>query len=198
MKPQMTVWTRRVGFVAAALLAGSAFADEGPRYTYGEIDYQRINPDNFDDDANAGAAEVSLAVARHVHVFAGYSYGQVDTRGITVDLQSAEGGAGLNFPLSKTIDVVAEAAYLWAKVDADRFGSADDSGYGLKAGLRAMVTPKLELNGGVAYTDVSGSETAGYVGAVYNFTNAVAMTLGVSASKDATTYGGGLRVYFGG
>ena len=198
MNTQTMSWMRGVAFVAAAVSATSAFAGEGPRYTYVEVGYQRINPDNFDDDANAGALEGSVAVADHVHLFAGYSYGQVDTAGTTVDLESAEGGAGLNIPLTKTVDVVADAAYLWAKVHADRFGSADDDGYGLRLGLRAMVTPKLELNGGASYTDVSGTEWAGYAGAAYNFTDAFAVTVDVSAGQDATSYGAGVRFYLGG
>jgi outer membrane protein with beta-barrel domain len=190
-------WLRGVTFAAAAVSAASAFAGEGPRYTYVDVGYERINPDNFNDDADAGALAGSLAVANNVHVFAGYSYGRLDTRGISVDLESAEAGAGLNFPLTNTMDIVAEAAYLWAKVDADQFGSEDDDGYGVQVGLRAMLTPKFELNGGVSYTDVSDSETAGFLGAVYSFTDVFAMTAGVSVGQDVTSYGAGVRFYLG-
>ena len=60
-----------------------------------------------------------------------------------------------------------------------------------------MLTPKFELNGGATYTDVSSSESAGFVGAVYNFTDMFAVTLGASIGQDATTYGTSVRLYFG-
>ena len=197
MKAQPMNWLRGVTFAAMATSALPAFASEGPRYTYVELGYERINPDNFNDDADAGALSGSLAVADNVHVFAGYSYGQLDTSGISVDLESADGGVGFHFPLSNTVDVVAEVAYLYAKVDADQFGSEDDTGYGVNVGLRAMLTPKFELNGGVSYTDVSDSETAGFAGVVYSFTDMFAVTAGVSVGQDVTSYGAGVRLYLG-
>jgi len=183
MNARTMIWARSAAFAAAALTAASAFAgeSEGPRYTYVELGYERVNPDHIDDDLNAGSVNGSLAVTDHVHLFAGYSYGEVDTAGTTLDVQSAEGGAGLNFPLTKKVDVVADAAYLWSKVHADRFGSADDNGYGLSLGLRAMVTPKLELNGGASFSDTSGTEWSGYVGGAYSFTRVFAVTVDVAA-----------------
>jgi len=194
---KITTWTRHAGFVAAALLAGSAVAAEGPRYTYGEIGYSRVDFDNFSDDADVFGLGGSLAVSDRVHLIASYSNGTIDTSNINIDLETAEVGAGINYPLNNTVDFVADAAYVWAKADANHgFGSQDDDGYALSVGLRAMLTPQFELNGGGTYADVSDDNTALYVGAVYNFTNMIAMTGNVSIGDNATAYGVGLRLYF--
>jgi hypothetical protein len=196
MRNQNTLWARRAGFVAAALLAGSAAAGEGPRYTYGELGYSRVDFDNFSEDADLFNASGSLAVTDRVHLIAGYSNGSIDGSGVNVDLESATIGAGVNFPLNEKIDLVADAAYAWAKVDANNFGSDSDDGYALNVGLRAMLTPQFELNGGGTYVDISDDNTAAYVGAVYNFTDMFALSGNISVGDNATAYSAGLRLYF--
>jgi hypothetical protein len=196
MQNKNTLWARRAGVVAAALLAGSAVAGEGPRYTYGELGYSRVDFDNFSEDANLFNAAGSLAVTDRVHLIAGYSNGSIDGSGVTVDLESATIGAGVNFPLNEKIDLVADAAYAWAKVDANKFGSNSDDGYALNVGLRAMLTPQFELNGGGTYVDIANDDTAAYVGAVYNFTDMLALSGNISVGDNATAYSAGLRLYF--
>src|SRR4051794_2247910 len=176
MRLNNVVWMRRAGFIAAALIAGSAAAAEGPRYTYGEVGYSRVDFDNFNEDADVFGAGGSLAVSERVYLVAGYSYGTIDASGFDIDLENAAAGVGMHFPLNDTVDLIGEAAYEWAKIDIDNFGSEDDDGYGLKVGLRAMLTPQFELNGGGTYVDISDDETAFYVGAVYNFTEMFAVT----------------------
>ncbi len=78
----------------------------------------------------------------------------------------------------------------------DDFNSQDDDGYAIRAGIRAMLTPQFELNGGGSYVDVSDDDTALYVGAVYSFTDMFAVTGNVSVGDNATAYGVGLRLYF--
>ncbi len=190
------LWARCAGVVAAALLAGSAVAADGPRYTYGEIGYSNVDFDNFSEDAELFNAAGSLAVTDRVHLIAGYSNGSIDASNVNVDLESATIGAGLNFPLNPTVDLVADLAYAWAKVDANNFGSEDDDGYAVNVGLRAMLTPQFELNGGGTYVDISDDNTALYVGAAFNFTHMFALTGNVSVGDNATAYSVGVRLYF--
>jgi hypothetical protein len=188
---------RPFGFAAVALVAGSAVAAEGPRYTYGEIGYERVDFDNFSDDADVGSIGGSLAMTDNLYLIAAYSYGKIDNSGIDVELDNFDAGIGFHFPLADRVDFIAEAAYAWAKVDVDGFGSEDDDGVALRAGVRAMLTPEFELNGGGTYVDISGDDqTAGYVGVVYNFTPMVAVTGNITVGDDATSYGIGLRMYF--
>jgi hypothetical protein len=178
------------------LLAGSAAAREGPRYTYGELGYARVDFDNFSEDADLFGANGSLAVSDQIYLIAAYSDGSIDGNGFDIDLKQAEAGVGLHFPLNSKVDFTADASYVWAEVDAHRFNSQDDDGYAIRAGIRAMLTPQFELNGGGSYVDVSDDNTALYVGAVYNFTDMFAMTGNVSVGDNATAYGVGLRLYF--
>jgi hypothetical protein len=189
----------RAGLVTAALLAGATAmaSDSGPRYTYGEIGYSHVDFDNFSEDANVWGANGSFALSDQVYLTGSYSEGTIDNSPFDVNLDTAQFGAGMHFPMSPTVDLITEAAYLWEKVDVDHVGSADDDGFGLRVGVRAMVTPQFELNGGATYTDInSNDETTGYVGTVYNFTNMFSMTTGLSFNNDATAYGAGLRLYF--
>jgi len=198
MRKEVLIWIRRAGFAAAMVLAGSAAASEGPRYTYGELGYSQIDFDNFSEDADVVSADGSLAVSDLIYLIASYSYGTIDASGFDVDLTTVNAGAGLHFPLNQTIDFVADLSYIWAEIDADNFSSQDDDGFGLRAGLRAMLTPQFELNGGGTYVDVSDDETALYVGAVYNFTDMFAVTGNVTVGDNATSYGIGMRLYFDG
>jgi len=198
MLTRVAHWIRPVGFVAAAAFAGSAAAaSEGPRYTYAEADYARVDFDNFSDDANVFAAGGSFGVTEMLYLVGGYSYGRIDTNGPDVDLQNFDAGLGLHIPLDSKVDLIAEVAYAWAKVHVDSFGSEDDDGVAFKAGIRAMLSPEFELNAGGTYVDISGNDsTAGYVGGVYNFDDALAVTGTILVGDDATSYGIGLRYYF--
>ncbi len=196
MSKKVSIGSQRAGLAAAVLLAGSALASEGPRYTYGELGYSQVDFDNFNEDADVFGAGGSLAVSDRIYLIASYSYGNVDVSGFDIDLNTAQVGAGLHFPLNSTVDFIVDASYVWAEIEADGFDSQDDDGYALRAGLRAMLTPQFELNGGGSYADVSDDDTALYVGAVYNFTDMFAVTGNISAGDNATAYGIGARFYF--
>ena len=63
MSQKVSMWTRRAGLVAAMLVAGSAVANEGPRYTFGEIGYSQVDFDNFSEDAEMFGANGSPAAS---------------------------------------------------------------------------------------------------------------------------------------
>jgi len=185
---------------AAALLAASlalpALA-EGPRYTYGELGYQRVDFDNFSEDEDAGYLSGSLGLNDRLFLFGDGSYGTIDVSGSDIDVTTIDAGLGMHLPLNDKVDFVASVAYVYVDVDSNRFNnSQNDDGYALRGGLRAMVTPKLELNGGATYVDVDDDNTSAYFGAVYSFTEAFAVTGNVDVGDNATTYGVGLRLYF--
>jgi Outer membrane protein beta-barrel domain len=195
----MQTTTRRLTGAAALVAAGlalPALAAEGPRYTYGELGYQRVDFDNFSEDADVGFLDGSLALTDQLFLEAGYSYGQIDTSGTDIDIDTAQAGLGVHFPLNEKVDFVVDGAYVWTKVDAGSFGDEDDDGYAIRGGLRAMLTPKFELNGGASYVDISDDNTSAFIGAVYSFTDALAVTGGVDIGDNATAYSVGLRLYF--
>ncbi len=186
----------------AALFALPAVGAEGPRYTYADIGYVDLDVDDvsgFDIDGDGFSIAGSVALADNWHIFAGYDDAELDVDGGeglsgSVDLQDLSIGVGFNTGVTDTIDFVAR---LWF-VDRD-LEFFDDNGYGLGAGVRAMVMPKLELNGAIEYTDIGDFEddTALVLGGVYNFTDVFAATAGVTFSDDITQYGIGVRAYFG-
>jgi hypothetical protein len=181
-----------------AMLSLPALAAEGPRYTYGELGYQRVDFDNFSEDEDAGYLNGSLALDDRLFLVADGSYGTIDASGTNIDITTLDAGLGFHIPLNPKVDFVAQVAYVWWKVDAGNFGDDDNDGVGLRGGLRAMVTPKLELNGGAEYVDLSGGDdnTSAYFGAVYNFTEVLAVSGKVDVGDNLTTYGVGIRMYF--
>jgi Outer membrane protein beta-barrel domain len=196
----MRITTHGLTGAAALLAVGLALPAlaEGPRYTYAELGYQRVDFDNFSEDEDAGYLAGSLGLNDRLFLAADASYGTIDVSGNDIDVTTIDAGLGMHLPLNETVDFVAGVAYVYVDINTDRYNiSQDDDGYALRAGLRAMLTPKLELNGGATYVDISGDDnTSAYFGAVYSFTDAFAVTGSIDVGDNATTYGVGARLYF--
>jgi len=183
--------------VGASLMAGVCLADDGPRYTFAEIGYSHTEIDDFDADGEMIGISGSIALTDMVHMFASFDDGELDgDGGNDPDITTTMVGAGVNYAISPTMDLVGQVAWVMYEIDAGAF-DADEDGIALAGGIRAMVSPQFELNGGITYVDVDDSdETSLVVGAVYSFTDMVAGTADVSFGDDTTTYGIGLRIYF--
>lgn len=181
------------GAVAAMLAAGGAMADDGPKYTYLEGGYGWIDIDGLNEDGDGFNLGGSLGVTDMVFLFVDYADSEFDNN---VDFSLTEVGIGGNFELSPTTDLVGKVAWVSADLDTNGFGSLDEDGYGLSLGVRAMMTPQFELNGGVSYIDIDDADdTALEIGAVYSFTDVFAVTANASFGDDFTTYGIGIRAY---
>jgi len=214
---------------AAGLLSGqAALADAGPRYTYVEGGWQFVEltgtgiPGDDSPDGDGFFGGGSYAVTDLFHVFASYGEATLDVRssdpGILntdVDLTQLNVGAGINYGVTDSIDVVARAAWVDTDVDVDAGGSSSESGYRLEAGVRGMATPSIEINGGLSYADAgslqfreAGSsdgvssnvsdKLAVRVGAFYNIVDWLAVGVDGSFSGDTKFYGATVRAYFGG
>jgi len=199
MRLKTSVWARGTALLATALFTGSVLASEGPRYTYGDIGYSRVDFDDLNNDGDFLDLGGSLRVHDKLHLFADYSGGNVSVSSFDVDVTNVDAGIGANLPLSPTVDLIIDVAYLWSELDAGHGNSDDEHGFGARVGVRAMLAPNFELNGGASYADYNDSDDnkALYAGLVYNFTDMVAMTAGVSAGDNVTSYDIGLRIYFG-
>jgi len=187
-------------FLATSLTGLACLADEGPRYTYVEAAYSQVDFDNFNNaDGDQFGVGGSLALTDMVHLFGSYAAGEVDAgrNGPSIDTTSAAAGIGLNYAVEPTIDVIGRVSYVYAKAEAGNF-DVDDSGLGLSVGVRAMIRPNVELNGDINYVDFGdSSDTSLDLGAVFNFTEIIAMTVGASFGEDITSYGIGVRAYLG-
>jgi opacity protein-like surface antigen len=179
-----------------ALFAFSATAAaEDPNYNFIQGSYGQIEADDVDVDGDAFGIEGSVALTDRFHLFGGYTTADLD---FGVDLNQSEIGVGFNSPISETVDLIASLAYVSAEVESG-FGSADDSGYGLGLGLRAMVTPVIEVNGDIQYVDFGdgGDDTGFGAGFLYNFTERFAAGLSGDWSDDFSSYQLNARMHFG-
>jgi len=189
----MPVRTRQLAWVLASCMAwllpaAAPAAELG--YTYAEAGYARIDYDDY-GDGNGFMLGGSYALNANFHAVGGYERADLDHG---ADYSAFNIGLGANVPLRYGLDVVARARFISA--DVDRPGDDDETGFSLEGMLRALVGPRLELNGGIAYEDVFDSNTALKLGAVYEIARNVSVVTGLDVSSDVTRFNLGLRLYF--
>jgi hypothetical protein len=205
--------------VLRLLLGAASFAGfatialaQGPRYSFVEAGWQNIE---LEDDGTFGedldgdglAVGASFAVTDMLHIFASYGDSDFDLNVFGIDVNVGQNtlaaGAGLNFDVSETVDIVGQLAYVDAEIEVDvpgfGSGSEDESGYGLAVGVRGMVTEDFELNAWINYVDLGddASDTTFSFGGVYNFTPVFALQAGMSFGDDVNSIGVGARLSFG-
>ena len=184
---------RSLMILALVPLSGTAIAEDFD-YSFIEGYYGQTDFDGIDGDGIGIGG--SFALTETLHAFGGYSTGDFDAG---FDLNTLEIGMGYNMTVSDAVDFVASLSYVSAEVDAGVFGSADENGYGLGVGLRAMASPTLELNGGIEYVDLgdAGSDTGFGAGFLYHFSDAFGVGLSGSWADDVNTYALRGRFSFG-
>ena len=193
---------KRAGLLASTVLGGvlvanaAAAAEQGPSYTYLEAGYAHVEIDDFDADGDALELGGSVALNDMFHLLGSYQDGTIEAGGnVDVDVSTMELGVGMHFPINHMIDFTTQASWVTTEIDADGFGGVDDDGYGLGVGLRAMLSPKFELDGNVHYVDINESDDTSFgAKAIYHFTDMFAMTGSVVSGEDTTTYGLGVRM----
>ncbi len=183
-----------IGLSAAAAAQG-ADGVQGLKYTFVEVGYGQLNFDSPDADGDGLGIGGSYALTDQFHLFASYSTADLD---FDIDATDFNVGFGFNTPISDTIDVVATLSYVYVEFDQATFGSVDDTGLGGSLGLRALMTPQVELFGGLEYVDLSdfGSDTALGAGIRYNFNEKFAAGFAGSWADDASSYTLSGRMYF--
>ncbi|MEX2126409.1 MAG: outer membrane beta-barrel protein [Woeseia sp.] len=186
----------RLLVVLTFLLSGAAFAQDFD-YNFVQASYGQFELDDVDVDGDGFGIGGSVAVSEHFHLFGGYSTGDFD---FGVDMSELSAGLGYNAPLSDTVDLIASVAYVSVEVDVPGFGSADENGYGLGLGLRAMATPAVELNGGLSYVDLgdeSDGDTSFGAGFLYHFSESFAAGASGNWGDDMSSYQLNGRFSFG-
>ena len=182
--------------LALAVLGTSPAMAEGLNYNYIEAAYvdTEIDDNSFDIDGDGIALGGSVELGETMFLTAGYSAQEFDF-GIDVDQWSV--GIGGHIPISDGIDLIGTLSYIDAEVDT-RFGSFDDSGYGLSVGVRARITDNVELEGGINYVDLDdvGDDTTFGVGGRYYFTPEFALGAGFAVGSDASAWSIGVRYEF--
>jgi hypothetical protein len=179
---------------AVALIACSPMAAlaAGPTYNYIDVGYLSVNVDDGPTLDGFGATG-SFALTESFHVVAGYS--EVSDSPWTVN--SGGVALGWNYSLNDITDFVARAGWEYGRVKLSGFGSDDDNGWSVEAGVRSMLSPQFELNGFISHVDIfDGDEQALSVGGVYYFTPSIGVGASVTLSDDATGWDVGIRFTF--
>lgn len=141
MKPSAIPTRRLAALVAACLMPVAALAHD---YTYLEGGYVDIDRRGTDDAGLFIGGSVDLLPP--VALFAEYAD--------TGPFEQLSAGALFHTRLNNTVDLVAGASLERAEIRA-----ADDTGYGLRGGLRWWAVPgRFELSPELRYTDVLGND----------------------------------------
>ena len=147
-----------------------ASADKpGFSYTYIEGNYVRLDSDTADD--NLDGFELTGSLELPLNFFAQLTG---STLSGDADLEQYRLGAGWHFALGDTLDAYGILSF----VDQDfHDGVSDESGLTADAGVRLMVTPKVEVQGFAEWADVDGSEVGIGGGARYYLTQRLSLGL---------------------
>jgi hypothetical protein len=177
-------------FLAGAALVPGLGLAENLSYNYVEAGYLQVDPDNSNNELDGWALRGSLAITDMWHLIADFNTLDPDFGG---SFDSYRVGAGLNYGINATVDLVGRAS--WVRLD----GAGDADGYGLQALVRSQVAPGFELEGGVDFVDFGGSngDTTSFIAAGrYFFTPVFAAGLSLGINDDAKTYGAEFRFNF--
>ena len=176
-------------------ISATAAAEDRLNYTFLQATYGQIDFKDLDVNGDAFGLGGSMAIADQFHLFADYSKASLD---FDIDADLFDAGVGFNTPISDNIDVIAQLAYVYSSVSAPGFSSVDDNGFGLGVGLRALVSPQVELNGSVQYVDMSdgGNNTSLGAGFLFHINEMFAVGVGGNWDDDTSSYAIGGRLKF--
>jgi hypothetical protein len=180
--------------LAALGLAAQAVAQTAaqPRYTYIEGGWLNVDFDDINEDGDGFGVGGSLAFHPNFHLVADYA--DIDLDG-GADATIFSIGVGGNLPLRAGLDGIGRVRWINEEVDVPG-GEIDEDGFGLEFGLRAMINPRLELDGGIKYVDVEDDNTSLYIGGLYDIVSNFALGADIEFSDDVTIFFLKGRYYF--
>lgn len=191
----------RSTLVTMLLVASASVSAQSFDYNHVNVGYARTTLDDnvFDIDGDSFTIDGAFEIADQIFLFAGYSTGDLDEAGVSVDLDTLAAGIGWHTALSDEIDFVAGLSYEYIDLGSGGL-SVDDNGLGLGVGLRFSASQQVEITGGINYVDYSdfGDDTSFALGALFDVTDNIAIGLSGEWGDDISTYGVSGRFYFGG
>jgi hypothetical protein len=191
---------RALNLIALTTLALPLAAHAQPlNYNFVDVTHfpeAKLDHGNFDVDGDGFQLRGSLAVHQNFFAFAEFQSLNLDDG---VDSRRAIVGGGGHWPVNNQVDIVGRLGIVHYKIDAGNFDD-DDTGVFIGARVRALVLPKVEVEGGVEHqhVDVFGSKNDTYlVGeARYNFTPQLSAGVIVNAGGDTEMIGAHARFSF--
>jgi hypothetical protein len=185
---------KKVVLVSALLLSlGTAQAEESPRWDSASISYQSVDIDG--DKLTGFTISGSKLLGEDFFVVGSYGNASDDIEiynsSVEVNFNTLSVGLGYRYSISKTTDFFGVVSYEDMEVEASYPGNSEsesENGYGLKVGVRSMLSEKVELAGSLQYVDIADeTETAFGVSALYNFTDQFSAGVGYSKADDVDT-----------
>lgn len=146
----------------ASFLAPAAEKKEADfSYTYVQLGYYSTDVDVVDESSDAIYGRASLGLFDFLYVFLDYANESIDALSDDIDSDQFGIGVGAHFGVAPKLDLVGEAAYLYADLSSDLSDYDDTSnGWMAFAGGRWMPLPwdggGLEVNGGFRWIDQEG------------------------------------------
>lgn len=154
----------------------------GPSWSYVQVAAGTTTFEDLGTDIDLDTVDVKAGaqVSDTVYLHATYQESDFTLGGKATGLKI---GAGLRAPLSPTVDVFAQGSYISAEAEAI---NAETDGWGVDAGIRAMVAPRLELGASVQYVDDGTLDSTTYEGhAYFNVVGGLALAAEYLTDPDA-------------
>ncbi len=187
----MEIKMKKVVLVSALLLSlGTAQAAESPRWDRASISYQSVDIDD-DDKLTGFAVSGSKLLGEDFFVVGSYGNASDDIEGIEFDFNTLSVGLGYRYSISQSADLFGVVSYEDMEIEVSYQGnsaSISDNGYGLRVGVRSMLSEKVELSASLQYVDIADeTETDFRVSALYSFTEQFSVGVGYSKAGDVDT-----------
>ena len=169
-----------IPLAAVSLLAATAArADDigtAPRaadtLSYTNVGLAFVNTELGRFDGNGLGVRGSWGISDNIYVVGQYAMTEVDVLGVDVDFDTFSIGGGWHGGLSERADLIAEATF--ESFDVSSGGqSFDDTGYGIRLGIRGAPSDRFELMGYVRHVDVGGDDTLLGGNGVMHFTDTI-------------------------
>ncbi|MEW6999215.1 outer membrane beta-barrel protein [Colwelliaceae bacterium BS250] len=178
---------------------GSIMAAESIRWDRVDVSYESV--DRGRDKWTGFGLSATNLLGENVFIVGSYTSvsddldtlfkdGEKDAYNTTIDsdINTFSAGLGYRHSLFNTTDLFGVISYENKEYKLSIFNHSDsqsENGYGLKAGLRSLVTNKIELTGSVGYEKIfDSSETELKVSALYHFTDQFSIGLSYGKSDD--------------
>lgn len=158
--------------VGTLLLAATPFAADAEDMSYSFIDLG-YNEADLDSVADGDGFSVRGSIGFAEDFFAFADYANFGFPG-GVDLDQYSVGLGGHLGIAENVDLVGRVGYTKLDLSVPGFGSGDEDGYVIAAGIRGRIADGFELEGHAVHTDLGsdvGDSTALVVGGRYFFTD---------------------------
>ncbi len=190
---------RIISAVAAAIVLFAPATAQALNYSYVELSFPYIDPDNNAPEGDGIELGFSKELGSRFYGFmhwADFGFKAGPSTG-KFDLSIFDVGFGYHYGIGEKTDLLAELAFV--TTDADGATAADDDGYLASVGVRSRVREKLEAELRGNFTEFGGTndEFAGDLRLRWYFTPAFAVQAKGVFGEDANAYVLGFRIEFG-